>query len=34
MNNSMDKEQESIIAELFLFLVLTAGLLFMVIYWK
>jgi hypothetical protein len=36
MHNSMDKEQADadIVAELFLFLVLTAGLLFMVIYWK
>jgi hypothetical protein len=34
MDKSMDKEQENIISEIFLFLVLTAGLLFMVIYLK
>jgi hypothetical protein len=34
MDNSMDKKQTNIITEIFLFLVLTAGLLFMVMYWK
>jgi hypothetical protein len=30
----MDKKQANIVAEILLFLVLMAGLLFMVIYWK
>jgi hypothetical protein len=34
MDKSINKEHTSIVAEIFLFLVLTAGLLCMVIYWK